>query len=155
MSAYPPNSVCLFLTLHHPSFSPLANVLACGMGAAILVSCFGFVLGSMARFECVDVVHIRFDRWVDGWTDRPTDRIDRPTDRTDLRLPALPYHPHPHLQRDIPDDCAFPVCVPGPNSLCTRVICKPMPIQALRVRFWSFLDCRSMDSIRLAIAACV
>lgn len=45
--------VCMFLTLHHPAFSPLANVLAAAMGATILVSCFGFSLGTMDRFQCV------------------------------------------------------------------------------------------------------
>lgn len=77
--------VCVFLTLHHPAFSPLAKALAAAMGATILVSCFGFALGTTDYFQ---------------------------------------YRP---------SNCAYPVCVPGPNSLCTQVVCKPVQTRPLQV----------------------
>jgi hypothetical protein len=41
----------IFLTLHHPTFSPFAQLIAMFMGVTIVVSCLSFVFSSMPRFE--------------------------------------------------------------------------------------------------------
>lgn len=42
---------CIFLTLHHPTFSPLAQFFALFMGVTVVVSCLAFVLSTIPRFE--------------------------------------------------------------------------------------------------------
>ncbi|EWM24405.1 potassium voltage-gated channel subfamily d member 2 [Nannochloropsis gaditana] len=41
----------VFLTLHHPNFSPLARLLSALMGLTIFITCLGFVLSTMPRFQ--------------------------------------------------------------------------------------------------------
>lgn len=35
--------------------------------------------------------------------------------------------------RILPEGCVRPLCVPGPGSVCTRVVCPPVDAEALAI----------------------